>query len=351
MIDLAARTQDFQSFQKQFDALSEKELSELLDTGGKKSGWGWSCEFEFAGRDFFAKGIPLTELELNNPGSTANLYQLPVFYHYGVGSAGFGAYRELQAQLKLSDFVLSGQCPHFPLLFHTRTVKIDRAVPGKSLEASYFEYWDNNDAIRHYVGEREKARLEVVMILEHFDLTVNEWILSHQTHIPLLGKQMKETCSFLESRGMLHMDLHFKNLVYKECLFALVDYGLVMDREHEMNQEEQEFFQTHQGYDLDQFYLSLAFELFRKLQGLNESKKKEVIQCLGLKQEAEDQTVFIQLMRMLENDTVMQMLSLKEELINCLQARRERILAMFQFFGALRDDSSKQARYPQFLQQ
>lgn len=349
MIDLARRTQDFHSLQKQFETLSDKELSVLLDTGGKKTGWGWSCEFEFAGRHFFAKGIPLTDLEVNNPGSTANLYQLPVFYHYGVGSAGFGAYRELQAQLKLSDFVLSGQCPHFPLLFHTRTVKIDREVPGKSLDDSYFEYWDNNDAIRHYVGEREKARFEVLMILEHFDLTVNEWILSHQTHIPLLEKQMKETCSFLESRGMLHMDLHFKNLVYKEGLFALVDYGLVLDRDHEMDEDEQEFFKSHQGYDLDQFYLSLAFEVFRKHQTLNESNKMEIMQYLGFKGDAEDQAIFVQLMKNLENEPVREALSVQTELVNCLNPKMERILNMFQFFGSLRDDKGKKARYSEFL--
>ena len=43
----------------------------------------------------FVKRISLTDLEraAGNEGSTANLFDLPLHYQYGVGSAGFGAWR------------------------------------------------------------------------------------------------------------------------------------------------------------------------------------------------------------------------------------------------------------------
>lgn len=45
--------------------------------------------------------MPLTDVELRpeNVRSTANLFGLPTFYQYGVGSAGFGARRELAVHL------------------------------------------------------------------------------------------------------------------------------------------------------------------------------------------------------------------------------------------------------------
>ena len=36
----------------------------------------------------FAKRIPLTDLELAHPHSTANLFELPVYCQYGVGGPG-----------------------------------------------------------------------------------------------------------------------------------------------------------------------------------------------------------------------------------------------------------------------
>lgn len=45
----------------------------------------------------FVKKVPLTDLEQldQNFMSTANLFNLPLGYQYGIGSAGFGAWREL----------------------------------------------------------------------------------------------------------------------------------------------------------------------------------------------------------------------------------------------------------------
>lgn len=47
----------------------------------------------------FIKKVPLTDLEYldQNFMSTANLFNLPLSYQYGVGSAGFGAWHELAA--------------------------------------------------------------------------------------------------------------------------------------------------------------------------------------------------------------------------------------------------------------
>ena len=59
-------------------------------------------------------------LEAANPSSTANLFDLPLFYHYGVGSSGFGVWRELDACLRASAWALSGEGPHFPQVHHWR---------------------------------------------------------------------------------------------------------------------------------------------------------------------------------------------------------------------------------------
>jgi hypothetical protein len=58
---------------------------------------GTSATVEAGGVRVFVKQVPVTgrELRPGNVRSTANLFGLPGFYQYGLGSAGFGAWREL----------------------------------------------------------------------------------------------------------------------------------------------------------------------------------------------------------------------------------------------------------------
>jgi len=56
---------------------------------------GDSVVIDVEGVPVFAKRIPLTDRELANPGSTANLFDVPVYCQYGVVSPGFSAWREL----------------------------------------------------------------------------------------------------------------------------------------------------------------------------------------------------------------------------------------------------------------
>ena len=73
----------------------------------------------------FVKIISLTDLERTpkNFRSTANFFNLPLYYQYGVGSTGFGVWRELEALLTVTELVKSGISANFPLLFHWRILE------------------------------------------------------------------------------------------------------------------------------------------------------------------------------------------------------------------------------------
>ena len=75
---------------------------------------GPTYRLDVAGVPTFVKRIPLTELEQQNPMSTANIFDLPTHYQYGVGSAGFGAWRELRAHLMTTEWVVAGDVPQLP---------------------------------------------------------------------------------------------------------------------------------------------------------------------------------------------------------------------------------------------
>src|SRR5688572_12788820 len=78
---------------------SDRALRELVDAAvpvGSGIG-GKTVLLEIDGTPVLVKRVPLTDLErrLEHVGSTANLFDVPLFYHYGVGligGAGFGAW-------------------------------------------------------------------------------------------------------------------------------------------------------------------------------------------------------------------------------------------------------------------
>ena len=66
--------------------------------------------------------------------STKNLYDLPTYYQYGVGSAGFGVFRELVANIKTTNWVLQGAIANFPLLYHARIIPFSGERPDVDME-------------------------------------------------------------------------------------------------------------------------------------------------------------------------------------------------------------------------
>jgi len=107
---------------------SDIELAALVDTARPISVGvgGGSVVLDVDGVPVFAKRIPLTDRELANPGSTANLFDLPVHCQYGIGSPGFNAWRELTANMIVTGAILAGQTQSFPVLYHWRVLPAAR---------------------------------------------------------------------------------------------------------------------------------------------------------------------------------------------------------------------------------
>src|SRR5271166_3328680 len=121
------------------------------------------------GTRIFVKKIPLTDLErkAENTFSTANLFHLPLFYQYGIGSAGFGAWREVDAHVMTTDWVLAQKCPNFPILYHWRVLHNSGAnlVQSKEPEdiASAAKFWDDSPAVRNRLKALHSASAHVVL--------------------------------------------------------------------------------------------------------------------------------------------------------------------------------------------
>jgi hypothetical protein len=129
---------------------------------------GTSVSLEIEGWPVFAKRVPLTDLERrpDNVMSTANVFQLPTCYQYGVGSAGFGAWRELAAYVMTTNWVLGGRYAGFPLRYAPVAVVMNdfywklfgesRATPypvdeiERACAAAGLDRWIGDDSVRDW---------------------------------------------------------------------------------------------------------------------------------------------------------------------------------------------------------
>ena len=71
----------------QLAQLDNAQLVSLLEPSEARVGWWQSQAVALAGATLFVKRLPVTAVELENLFSTKNLYGLPTYYNYGVGSA------------------------------------------------------------------------------------------------------------------------------------------------------------------------------------------------------------------------------------------------------------------------
>lgn len=136
------------------------QLNKILKKNSIKKSWGKINIATIDDFKIFIKRIPLTELEYNNLFSTKNHYKLPTFYNYGVGSAGFGAFRELVTHIKTTNWVLSKECENFPLMYHYRIVE-NASIPIEidyDKHNKYIKRWNNDKNISEYIINRKQAK-------------------------------------------------------------------------------------------------------------------------------------------------------------------------------------------------
>jgi len=119
-----ARIKQYSKVSTSLACLNQEKLKQILANakpmhegiGGK------SALVSIDNTPVFVKKVPLTDLEQlpQHFMSTANFFNLPPGYQYGIGSAGFGAWRELATHVMTTNWAITGECANFPIMYHRR---------------------------------------------------------------------------------------------------------------------------------------------------------------------------------------------------------------------------------------
>jgi hypothetical protein len=235
----------------------------------------------FKKQKVFLKRIPLADLE-NESGnhlSTANLFKLPLFCQYRLGSPGFGAWRELAAQKMASDWVLNGKCANFPLLYHWRVIPSQTAEPVDDDEREaaqekiegQVEYWGNSDSTRLRFESLANATSELVIFLEYFPQNLKTWLTERLTEggeiaeaaLRFVDHHLAETNSFMKANGLIHFDAHFENILTDGEMIYFSDFGLALSSQFKLGKDELEFFNEHEDFDAANSAMTMVGFLIR----------------------------------------------------------------------------------------
>jgi hypothetical protein len=259
-----ARTQDSEPVSR-LAGYSDDELAELVSADDAVGVGGGCSVVDVDGVPVFAKRIPLTDRELANPRSTANLFDLPLLAQYGVVSPGFNAWRELAA-----NEILAGT-GSIPRLLHWRV------LPGRAPVAA--EHADIDAVVAALNGSAAvRARLEalaaashsLVLVSEYVPLALKDWLRDDPAgKAEVLEQQLMHLAAVLREHELLHMDGHFDNIRTDGELLYLTDFGLATSPRFELSTAERAFVRRHATHDAEYAAMRLVNWLATEVCGVS----------------------------------------------------------------------------------
>ncbi|MDT9684218.1 protein kinase family protein [Streptomyces sp. TRM76323] len=245
---------------------SDRGLRELVDAGTRLGSGigGETVLLEVEGTPVFVKQVRLTDLERRpeHVRSTANLFDLPAFCHYGigtVGSPGFGAWRELAAHTMTTNWVVAGDYGGFPLMHHWRVMPDSgRPLPEELADVDRaVAHWGGGSGVRRRIEALQRSTASLVLFLEYVPQNLHDWLRAEigaggeaaERACAMVDSELEAGVSFMNARGLLHFDAHFENILTNGRQIFFTDYGLALSSRFELARDEADFFDRHRAYD------------------------------------------------------------------------------------------------------
>ena len=345
--NLTTRIDTYYKLNTRLIYLDNEQLNSLFGGERNTRGWGENHVIKLGKSKVFVKRIPLTDLEYNHMFSTRNLYDLPTYYNYGVGSAGFGVFRELLTHIRTTNWVLQGEIENFPLMYHYRIMP--RSVEKKDLDTDwygrYVKYWNSNENIGKYILDRTNAKYEVVLFLEYIPYTFSKWFERNINQLNQSINQISNAITFLRGNGIIHFDVHFNNILTDGNKPYLTDFGLALDKRFDLSETERAFFRKNTYYDYGEFLFDFGEHLMSIYQELAETKRKKIMQEYGLETEMQHHECFMVLLENIDKIYAEGLMKVDKSYVKIVIKYRDIIVLMAKFFADMTQNDRKDTKY------
>ncbi|XAS75733.1 serine/threonine protein phosphatase [Dermatophilaceae bacterium Sec6.4] len=235
---------------------------------------------DLGGTPVFAKRVPITDRELAHPHSTANLFNLPTSCQYGMhplAGPGFGVWRELAANLTVTEGLLAGETESFALLHHWRV--LPGRPPGVSehrdIEAVVTQF-GGDTAVRTRFQELADASFGLVLFLEYLPDRLADWLAHPLRRAEAVEQELFGAVDFLHRHELLHMDGHFGNMRADDNRIFLIDFGLATSPHFDLSDAERDFVAHNVDHDADYAAMRLVNWLVTTVVGAPELARGDI---------------------------------------------------------------------------
>ncbi len=335
----------------QIAQLDNAQLRSVLDNSEShesSTGWGINHAMVVGQSKVFVKRVPVTNIEFDNLFSTRNLYNLPSYCNYGFGSTGFGIFRELVTHIKTTNWVLEGAIATFPLMYHYRIIPFfgQRADVDRSRLKDYVEYWGNSENAGNYLLDRAIANYELVLFLEYIPHVLETWLRENPNKLQKPLDDLRTTINFLRTKGIIHFDAHFRNILTDGERIYLTDFGLVLDKSFTLTKDEESFFKQNKFYDYGEVLRNLGHLISWSYDLCSENDKRRIIEKYGIKEGLkpyELRSILLDNIEQIHADGVMK---LDELYVDSIVKYRSIIALMQDFFCEMWGNNKKDTKLP-----
>ncbi len=243
--------------------LDDAELVALLRTASEVGTGigGRTLRLVVDGTTVFVKAVSLTAVETRpaNLRSTANLFGLPAYCQYNVGSPGINAWRELEALERTTRWVLDGDAAGFPLLYHWRLLPGEPppAEPEHADPDEAVAYWHGAEGVAHRLAAIRASTTALVLFLEYQPHRLDTWLrdcvaaggAAAVEAIEMVDETLLAPVVWMNQHGLFHFDSHLANLLTDGRRVLVTDFGLASASDFALDDGERRFLDQHLRHD------------------------------------------------------------------------------------------------------
>jgi hypothetical protein len=352
VIKIDHRKNEYLKLQSIITNTSDIQLQSLLKENArstKNKDWVKNQVLIFGKSKVFVKFLPITDIEYNNLFSTKNHFALPNYYNYGIGSTGFGAFRELTTHIKTTTWVLEGTNTSFPLMYHYRVLPIN----GQRSHWNWYKlkntirYWGNNKNIEKFLKNRESASYELVLFIEYIPYTLNTWLQENPNMFQKTFEELKLLIIFFNQNEIIHFDAHFDNILTDGEQIFLSDFGLVLDKKFDLNEEEESFFEQNLYYPYGLILWSCANLIWLLYNSHSQRDKRKIAKQCGIKRKYKPYQQRSILLNNIERICAEEIMNLDDSFVTFCVKYRSSVELMQNFILQMRENPRKDTEFPQ----
>jgi serine/threonine protein kinase len=243
---------------------------------------------------------------------------------------------------------LDGEIATSPLMYHYRIMPFlgQRLAVDLDRHKEYIESWNNNINVGNYALERSISNHELVLFIEYIPHVLETWLNENPNTLERSLNEIRTTIDFLRTKGIIHFDAHFRNILTDGDRIYLTDFGLVLDRNFALTKEEEAFFEQNIFYDYGEVLRNLRHLMRSSYDRCSEIDKSRIVEKYDIKpglQPHELVSILLDNIELIHADGDIQ---LDDFYVASIVKYRSIIMLMHKFFARMWGNRQKDTKLP-----